>query len=183
MRGHHPAVPFDQVPACVADLRGREAVAALALEFLILTAARTSEVIGARWSEIARVGRAWIVPAARIKNRKEHRVPLVDGALAILDEAEKLKGEGGSSSPARSRGGACPAWRWTSVAPDEADGDGSWLPQLVPGLHKQALSHTVGDETERAYRRADALERRRKLMAAWAGYLDRPKSDKVVPIG
>src|SRR5262249_11301538 len=83
---HLAALPYSELPAFLANLREREAIAARALEFLVLTAARTSEVIGARWNEINLLDKSWTVSAARMKARREHRVPLSARALAILRE-------------------------------------------------------------------------------------------------
>ena len=83
---HHAALPYAELPAFLASLREQEGIAARALEFLILTAARTGEVIGARWNEIDLLDKTWTVPAARMKAHREHRVPLSARALAILDE-------------------------------------------------------------------------------------------------
>src|SRR5262249_40198152 len=82
---HHSALPFAELPAFMPELRKREAVAARALEFVILTAKRTEEVIGARWPEINRADRMWTIPAGRMKGEREHRVPLSTAALALLD--------------------------------------------------------------------------------------------------
>src|ERR1700737_4589875 len=84
-RGHHAAMPYENVAAFIAKLREREATAALALEFCILTAARSGEVLGARWAEFDLDGKVWTIPAARMKAGREHRVPLSSRALAILD--------------------------------------------------------------------------------------------------
>src|SRR4029077_906996 len=85
-RGHHAAMPHADVPAFVARLREREAVAALALEFSILTAGRSGEVLGARWSEVDLDARVWTIPAKRMKAGREHRVPLSESALAVLEK-------------------------------------------------------------------------------------------------
>src|SRR5262249_48189726 len=82
---HHPALPYAELGEFIAALRQQEGIAARALEFLILTAARTGEVIGARWSEFNLAEKVWIVPAERMKGSKEHRVPLSPAALAIID--------------------------------------------------------------------------------------------------
>jgi integrase len=100
-RGHHPAVPFHQVPAFVVSLRERDAVAARALEFLILCASRTGEVIGAKWPEIDLDKAVWTIPAQRMKAGREHRVPLTGRALEILTQVEKLKSEGEYVFPGR----------------------------------------------------------------------------------
>jgi integrase len=90
---HHAALPYTEVAVFMADLRTRDGVAAAALEFLILTAARTSEVLGARWKEIDLAKRTWVVPAGRMKGRKEHRVPLSKAACTVLERVQGLHGE------------------------------------------------------------------------------------------
>src|ERR1700731_4243278 len=90
-RGHHAAMPYADVPAFVARLREREAVAALALEFAILTAARSGEVLGARWREIDFDARIWTIPPERMKAGREHRVPLSESALAVLEKCGEAR--------------------------------------------------------------------------------------------
>lgn len=98
-RGHHAALPYKDLPAFVAKLREREGLAARALEFLILTAARSGEVRGATWTEIDLEARMWIIPASRMKVGKQHRVPLCDRALAILQEVAQEHGQEGLVFP------------------------------------------------------------------------------------
>lgn len=181
-RGHHAALPFADVPAFVARLREREAMAALALEFLILTAARSNEVVGAHWDEVNLAAKVWSVPAERMKAGKEHRVPLCNRALAILEKAKE--GRTGAylfQGPGNDRSLSSNALRallqrlgvdvtihgFRSSFRDWA-GEASNFPREIA---EAALAHLVGDETERAYRRGDALEKRRKLMDAWAAFL------------
>jgi integrase len=90
-RGHHAAMPYEDVAAFIAKLRTREATSALALELCILTAARSGEILGMRWSEIDLDKKIWTVPADRMKAGREHRVPLSAPAVAILRQLEKLK--------------------------------------------------------------------------------------------
>jgi integrase len=194
-RGHHPAMPFAEVPAFVDRLRAQKGVAALALEFIILTAARSGEARGARWSEFDLKAKVWKVPASRMKGNREHRVPLCERAVEIVEDLAKVK-VSDLVFP-----GAKPGKPLTNMAPDrllrrmKADaftthgfrssfrdwaGECTAFPREVA---EAALAHAVGDETERAYRRGDALEKRRKLMDAWAQYLSRPRSatDNVRP--
>lgn len=189
-RGHQKAMPFGDVPAFTALLRGREAMAALALEFLILTAARTGEVIGARWSEIDLAAKVWTVPADRMKSDREHRVPLCAQAVEVLEKAGaasnraadafvlpgprkrgSLVDRGLSTNALRAllirMGQDVTAHGFRSSFRDWA-GEASTFPREIA---EAALAHTVGDATERAYRRGDALEKRRKLMEAWAAFL------------
>jgi integrase len=191
-RGHHAALPFAEVPAFVADLREREAMAALALEFLILTATRTAEVIGARWSEIDLGAKVWTIPAARMKAGREHRVPLSARAVQILEKAlESRIGDHVFPGPAKAKVKDRPlstnAFRALLIRALGTDkppitphgfrssfrdwcGEASNFPRE---LAEQALAHAVGDAVEQAYRRGDALEKRRLLMDAWAGFLAR----------
>jgi integrase len=183
-RGHHAAMPFTDVPAFVAELRQREAVAAMALEFCILNASRSGEVLGARWDEINRETRTWTIPAERMKAGREHRVPLTDRALAILDRAETIR----SSEyvfPGQKRG------RPLSIMAMEMQLRRMKVPVTVHGFRssfrdwagectnvpreiaEMALAHVVGDATERAYRRGDALEKRRTLLEEWSQFCGR----------
>ena len=112
-RGHHAALPYGEVSDFIADLRGREAVAALALEFLILTAARSGEVLGATWGEIDLKAKVWTVPATRMKAGREHRVPLSKRAVTVLEAMKPLATSPGATAkqadlpvfPGRARGG------------------------------------------------------------------------------
>ncbi len=185
-RGHHAAMPYEDVPEFTGQLREREAVAALALEFLILTAARSGEVLGARWSEIDLHSKVWTVPAERMKGGRLHRVPLTARAVSILEAAKPLSGGDDAAKshvfPGQ-RTGQLSAMAlamllrrmnveqtvhgFRSSFRDWA-GEVSTFPREVA---EAALAHTVGDSTERAYRRGDALEKRRMLMEAWAAYL------------
>jgi integrase len=192
-RGHHAAMPFDEVPAFVARLREREAVSALALEFTILTAARTGEVFGATWGEIDLEARLWTVPAARTKAGREHRVPLVDRAVAILEAAAALRTDpspaafvfpGGRAGRPLSNMAFKALFERMGVTGITAHGFRSsfrdWAGECTPfprEVAEAALAHVVGDETERAYRRGDALEKRRQMMATWAGYCDGERQD------
>lgn len=181
-RGHHAAMPFDDVPAFMADLRAREAVAGLALQYCILNASRSGEVLGARWSEIDRRTRVWTVPATRMKAGIEHRVPLTDAALAILDRTEVVKrGEYVFPGQKPDRPLSVMAMEmmlrrmkvevtvhgFRSSFRDWA-GECTAFPREVA---ETALAHVVGDATERAYRRGDALEKRRALMEAWTAFV------------
>lgn len=182
-RGHHAAMPFADVPAFLANLRQRDAVAAMALEFCILNASRSGEVLNARWDEIDRKARVWTIPPQRMKAGLEHRVPLTESALAILERAETIR----SSEyvfPGQKRG------RPLSIMAMEMQLRRMKVPVTVHGFRssfrdwagectsfprdvaEMALAHVVGDATERAYRRGDALDRRRKLMEAWSMFVE-----------
>jgi integrase len=187
-RGHHAAMPYRDVPAFVARLRDREAVTALALEFLILTAARSGEVREATWAEMDLTAKVWTVPAARMKAKREHRVPLSDRAVAILESVKRLSdGEPDDHVFPASDGGALSinAFRalllrmdlkgavvtphgFRSSFRDWAGEETDFAREVA----EAALAHVVGDATERAYRRHDALEKRRSLMTDWCRYCE-----------
>ena len=206
---HMRALPHGEVAGAIRTIWGSGATPAvkLAFEFLVLTAARSGEVRGARWAEIDRPGRVWTVPATRMKSKREHRIPLCGRAMAILEAARPL---GDGCSPL--------------VFPKECGTPISItrLPRLLHNLKvaavphgfrssfrdwaaeetdhprevvEAALAHVVGNQTEAAYARSDLFERRRHLMAEWATYLsgehrgegatavtDAPVDDQWVPI-
>jgi integrase len=193
-RGHHAAMPYEIVAAFVGDLREREATAALALEFCILTAARSGEVLGARWPEFDLDKKIWTVPANRMKAGREHRVPLSARAVSILKQLEKIKtGEFVFPGQARNRPLSNMAMEmvlrrmkienatvhgFRSSFRDWA-GNVSSFPREVT---ETALAHVIGDKAEQAYRRSDALDKRRKLMEAWAAYCERRNRNNIVPL-
>ncbi|MGA3063866.1 MAG: integrase arm-type DNA-binding domain-containing protein [Methylocystis sp.] len=185
-RGHLAAMDYADVPAFVAKLRQIDSVAALALEFTILTAARSGEVYGARWNEIDLQAKVWTIPAGRMKSAREHRVPLSDRALFILDKlvqarTGELVFEGqragrplshNAMGKVMSRLGVdgVTIHGFRSAFRDWA-GNETHFPREVC---EAALAHAVGNQTEQAYRRSDSLEKRRALMTAWANYLAEP---------
>lgn len=183
-RGHHAAMPYDDVPAFLAALREREAVAALALEFLILTAARSGEVLGAQWDEVDIAAKVWTVPATRMKAGREHRVPLAAPALAVLAKAATIR-QGDHVFRGERKGRPLSVMALTMLMRRMGHGDVTphgfrsafrdWAGEVSHfprEVAEQALAHIVGDATERAYRRGDALDKRRKLMDAWAGFCE-----------
>jgi integrase len=194
-RGHHAAIPYSDVPAFMVDLRMRQSVSARALEFTILTAARTGETLGARLFEFDLGKRLWVIPSNRMKAGVEHRVPLTDRAVEIvrdLQTAESTpdtfvfpgaKAKQPLSSMAlleclrgvHANGATVHGFR--STFRDWA-GDCTVFPR---DLAEQALAHTIKDKAEAAYRRSDALEKRRRLMEAWEKYLAAPRAGEVVP--
>ena len=183
-RGHHAAIAYVDMPEFMADLRARTATAALALEFLILTASRTSEVLGATWAEIDLKAKVWTIPAERMKAGREHRVALSVAAVAVLTKAAKLGAEGLVFPSASGNGqlsNMSMAMLLRRMDRDEITVHGfraafsTWVGETTnfpTALAEAALAHSVGDETERAYRRGDALERRRKLMESWSGWCE-----------
>jgi integrase len=151
------------------------------LEFCILNANRTGEVLGARWAEIDLEAKVWTIPASRMKGRKEHRVPLSDRSIAILREAEgkKLRRHGDVVFPGRTGQMAPDTFNTlvermqVSVVPHGFRASfRTWADDQGKDnqLAEFCLAHVVGDAAERAYRRSDVLERRRILMLAWSDY-------------
>lgn len=191
-RGHHPAMPYDDVPAFAARLRTRKAMSARALEFTILTTSRSDETYGARWPEVDFAKAVWTVPPERMKRSRQHRVPLSGRALEILRDLYEArvsdfifpgqkKNEPLSSSAMDALLERMDEDRYTvhgfrSSFRDWAGDETSFPRELA----EAALAHKVGDETEQAYRRSDALEKRRKLLQAWADYLSKPKTGTVL---
>ncbi len=187
-RGHHAAMAYSDVPGLVADLCSRPATAARALEFTILTAARSGEVYGATWAEIDTKAKVWTVPPQRMKAGREHRVPLTSRCIAILEEMAALGSDpAGFVFPGKQKGKPLSNLAMTMLMRRmkiyvtvhgfrssfrDWCGEVSTFPREVA---EAALAHVIGDETERAYRRGDALEKRRKLMVAWANYCEAKK--------
>jgi integrase len=178
-RGHHKAMPYDAIPAFVEQLHGREAVAALALEFVILTAARTGEVIAAEWSEVDLAKAIWTVPAERMKAGKEHRVPLSPRAAEILEQTSQLGGKYLFPGVQRSKLSSMAMAMLLRRMKQDVTVHGfrsafrDWAAECTGYSHEvaeMALAHTISNAVERAYRRGDMFEKRRKLMEAWANY-------------
>jgi integrase len=179
-RRHHEALPYADLPEFFAKLSAKGGTAARALQFTILTAARSSETFDAAWREFNPNRTVWTVPAARMKEKREHRVPLTPDAKAVLDKAV---GASDALVFANTYGERLSSMAMTKVLRDlgyptltvhgfrstfrDWVGDATEFPGEIA---EAALSHAVGDQTERAYRRGDALERRRTLMQAWADY-------------
>jgi integrase len=189
-RGHHAAMPYEQVAAFVGRLRESEGLAARALELTILTAARTGEVLGARWSELDLDKRVWTIPPHRMKPGREHRVPLSDRAVAILKQLAEIRtGEFVFPGQRKDSPLSYKALRRIKANGSTVHGFRSsfrdWCgneTHFPRDLIETALSHVIGDKAEQAYRRSDALEKRRKLMEAWAAYCEKP-AENVVRIG
>jgi len=181
---HHGAIPYKELPAFMAELRLRPSVSARALEFTILNASRTGEVIGARWPEIDVAAKVWTIPAERMKSGRPHAVPLSAAALRLLAELPRegdylfmgARKDAPLSNMAmlellrgmRGRGVTVHGMR--SAFRDWAGNETSFPRELA----EHALAHVIGDKAEQAYRRSDALAKRRKLMDAWAAYCSRP---------
>jgi integrase len=174
---NHPALPFTEVPALMVELRERPSITALALEFCILTGTRTGEVLGAKWSEIDLIAKTWTIPASRMKAGKAHKVPLSDRAAEILTG---LPREGELVFPLthtamlellrRMGRDGVTVHGFRSSFRDWAS-ERTNYPEIVA---EQALAHSVGSKVQRAYHRTDLFEKRRRLMAEWAGWCARP---------
>lgn len=178
-RGHHAAMPFDQVPDFMKTLRAKPSLAAKALELTILCATRTSETLGADWQEIDLDKRLWTIPAERMKAAKEHRIPLSDAAIQLVEALPTRRGPlfpGRSGEKPLSNMAMDMVLRrlddsvtvhgFRSTFRDWA-GETTATPREVA---EAALAHTVGNNAELAYRRGDALEKRRDLMSKWATF-------------
>ena len=179
---HHAAIPVLELPAFMRQLRGMDGVSARALEFLTLTAARSGEVRGMTWGEVDLNNKLWTVPASRMKAKKEHRVPLSDAALLILESIKRVNGvnlvfpgtRGGALSDMslaavmrRMDVGAVPHGLRASFR--------NWSAEMTSypnEVAEMALAHIVSSATEAAYRRGDLFVKRRYMMADWSKFLD-----------
>lgn len=182
-RGHHRALPWHKMPDFFSALQKREGVAALALEFAILTAARSGEVRGATWEEFDLEKLIWMVPAVRMKAGREHRVPLVPRGVEIIETMAKLPRER-FVFPGQRQGSQLSDMTLAAVlkrmkVPATVHGFRSsfkdWANETTSfpnELSEATLAHVTGVKVERAYRRGDALGRRRELMLEWSQYLD-----------
>jgi integrase len=183
---HHAALPYPEIGTFMAELRLQKGVGAQALEFAILTAARTGEVLGARWSEVSLADRLWTIPAERMKSGREHRVPLSDAALAILKvphTGEFIFGGG----PAALRQALHRLGRDDLTAHGFRSAFADWCAErtaFASEVREMALAHAVSDKVEAAYRRGDLFEKRRQLADAWARFCSAPATTgEVIAIG
>jgi integrase len=182
---------YEEVSGFIGKLRERDAPAAQALELCILTAARSGEILGMRWDEVDLGKKVWTIPAERMKAGREHRVPLSSRAISILQKLEKLK-LGEFVFPGQVRGKplsnmamemvlrrmnlhSITVHGFRSSFRDWA-GNATNFPRE---LAETALAHVIGDKAEQAYRRSDAIEKRRELMEAWANYCE-PRAGSTV---
>ncbi len=182
---HHAALPYTELACFLAKIREREATAARALEFAILTVARTGEVLGARWDEFEFEDKIWTVPANRMKAGREHRVPLSTSALAIVKQLKEVRQNDfvfPGERPSRPLSNMSMLMMLRRVGRKDLTVHGfrstfrDWAAEQTnfPGeVAEAALAHVVADRTEAAYRRGDLFEKRRRLMAAWATYCER----------
>jgi integrase len=187
---HHAALPWREIGGFMAELRKQEGVGARALEFLILTAARSGEVRGATWGEIDFTAKHWTIPGVRMKAGKEHRVPLSESTLALLRAVCPDDPDAGALVfPSPSRGERTPLsdMTLTAVLRRMKRGDltahgfrssfRDWVAEATTTpreVAEAALAHTLADKVEAAYRRGDLFDKRGQLMEAWAAFCDRP---------
>jgi integrase len=188
---HHPAMPWPELPAFMQDLVKADGLSARALEFTILTACRTSEVLGATWGEVDLNARVWVIPADRMKAEQEHRVPLTDTAIKVL---RLLPHDGSYLFPGMKKDR--PLSNVSMLKVLERMGKDSytvhgfrstfrdWAAENTNApreLCEQVLAHQIAGKAEAAYFRSDLFEKRRQLMDSWAGYATaQPKTGKVV---
>lgn len=180
---HHAALPYDEMGDFIALLRAQNGVAARALEFVILTAARTGEVIGATWAEIDLDSKVWTIPAERMKGGAKHRVPLSAPAVDVLEAMKEvrvsdclfpgIKPKSPISDMAMlvllrrmGRGGEITAHGFRSTFRDWCSEQTAYPREVA----EQALAHKIGSAVEQAYRRTDLFERRRRLMIDWGAF-------------
>jgi len=191
---HHAALPFTDIGAFMGKIRADTGVASRALEFTILTAARTNEVVRAEWSEVDLGRKIWIVPAERMKSKREHRVPLSAAALSTL---EAVRGRSNIYVfPGHKRHSHLSNAAMMQVLKRVGHSDitvhgfrstfRDWCAESTnysSDVAEMALAHALRDKTEAAYRRGDLFEKRARLMTDWAGYCSKPtKPAAVVPI-
>ena len=192
---HYAALPYAEIAEFMVGLRQQEGIAARALEFAILTAARSGEVLGARWNEINLAERLWTISAERMKAGREHRLPLSDAALSVVERMAALR-QGDFVFPGAKAGRPIsdPAMRVLLRRIGRGDftvhgfrsAFRDWCAEATnfpSEVAEMALAHVVGDKVEAAYRRGDLFEKRRQLAAAWARYCDTPAAEgRVVPL-
>jgi integrase len=195
---HHAALPYAELPSFLVALREQQGISARALEFCILTAARTGEVIGARWSELDLIDKTWTVPAERMKGGREHRVPLSPRALAILEEMQAHRHSddgfvfpGGKDGKPLSNMAFLMLLRRMDRSDLTAHGFRAtfktWATDRTGFQHEiveASLAHVVGSKVEQAYQRSDHFEKRRRLMQQWATFCTTAPVErvKVVPM-
>jgi integrase len=189
---HHSALPYAQLPAFMTDLRDCGGIAATALEFLILTATRTSETLNAVWGEIDLDNKLWIISRERMKGGREHRVPLCDRAVAIVREMQATKRSefvfpGAKHNKPLSTMSMLTTLRRMGRADVTTHGmRATFRTWAAERTHVQrevieaALAHVIGDRTEAAYQRGDLLDKRRALMKTWGEFCDRGTTSGVV---
>jgi integrase len=192
-RGHHAALPYDDLPAFMAALRTQDGLGAAALELTILSACRTSEVVKAKGVEFDLGKKVWTIPVERMKAGIEHRVPLSERAIVILKKL--LLNRAAYVFPGSKRGKPLSNAAMSAVLKRMGRNNitvhgfrstfSDYVSEQTSFSHEtreHALAHQISDKAEASYRRGDQFEKRRKLMEAWASYCDPRKSAKVLPL-
>jgi integrase len=192
VRGHHRAMPYADVPALMVRLAEIDTTASRALQFLILTCARTSEVLHMTWDEVSLADEAWRVPASRMKMAKPHDVPLSEDALRLLGDQMAGRGKNPFVFPGRQRQPLSSMTMAMLLRRLKIDvtvhgfrsSARSWMADnAVPfELAEAVLAHSVGNQVVAAYQRSSLLERRRPVAQAWADFVTGANADNVVPI-
>ncbi len=197
---HHPAMPYERVPAFLAEVRALKSISSMALELLILTATRTSEVLQATWSEVDMEAATWLIPASRTKTRQAHQVPLSEAAMAVLERVPRVAGNPYIFPGARhgrplsnmallqvmrglgygvsgERGDAVPHGFRSAFR--DWSGEVSHYPRDVCEM---ALGHAIENKVEAAYRRGALLAKRRNMMQDWSAWCGRGAVNNVVEL-
>lgn len=182
---HHAALPYAAVPGFMSDMKATDSgeIAKLSFELLILTALRTSEVLGAEWSEFEEKEKLWTIPAERMKAKRIHRVPLTDRMLEILTAAKELSTGSNYVFPGRSLKKPqsnmvflkiIQAMKAKTTAHGFRSSFRDWASEATAfprEIAEMALAHTIENKVEAAYRRGDLLEKRREMMGEWSNYV------------
>jgi integrase len=189
-RGRHAAMPYAEVPNFCGKLAQVESIPSLALQFLVLTAARAGEALGARWEEIDCNAKVWTISAKRMKAGVQHRIPLSSAAMAIVERMAEIR-TGDFVFPGQRRGEPLSDGAFRLIVPKGATTHGfrssfrDWAGEETSfprEIAEQALAHATGGAVEQAYRRGDFLERRRELMQAWAQFCGAGGAGNVIPM-
>ena len=193
---HHAALPYRDMPKFMDWLEDKTGTSAAALRFTILTTCRSGEVLGARWAEVDLIAKVWVVPAERMKAKREHKVPLSNQALEVLEAMQLLMPEGGDGYlfPGAKARKPLSNMAMAMILRDD------WPDVTVHGFRstfrdwageqtnfqretiEAALAHAIGDKTEAAYARGTMFEKRKMLMAAWGAYCDAKETGNVVQL-
>lgn len=187
---HHAALHYDEVPSFIARLRNTSGSAALALEFLILTATRTTETLHAKWEEIDVARKVWTIPKDRMKANKEHRVPLSPRCIEIIKQANALSDGGDYVFPGMREGAplsnmallqVLKRMEVTATVHGFRSSFRDWAAECTNyprDVAESALAHTVKDKAEKAYKRTDLFDKRRALMVEWTNFVTKQKKQK-----
>jgi integrase len=191
---HHAALPYGEIGGFLAEVREQDGIAARALEFAIFTAARSGEVIGAKWNEINIAERLWTIPGERMKGGREHRVPLSDAAMEVIEAMVAIRSSefvfpGAGAGRPLSNMSMLMLLRRMKREDLTIHGFRStfsdWCAEQTnfpSEVREMALAHAVGDKVEAAYRRGDLFQKRREVAEAWARFCDGREQGLVVPL-